>query len=102
VEKSGLAARFRAIEIVSEKDEAAYAAILRRHGIPAERFLMVGNSLKSDVLPVLGIGGAGVHIPYHLTWALERATPPTDAGGRFFQVGNIREVPPVAAAWLGR
>lgn len=102
VQKSGLGDRFRAVEIVSEKDIPAYQAILRRHGIPAERFLMVGNSLKSDVLPVLGLGGAGAHIPYHLTWALERATAPSDAAGRFFQVASIREIPAVVEAWRGR
>jgi putative hydrolase of the HAD superfamily len=100
--KSGLAGRFRAVEILSEKDEAAYAAILRRHGVAPERFLMVGNSLKSDNLPVRGLGAAGVHIPYHLTWAMERAEAPTDAAGRFFSIGNIRELPAVVAAWSAR
>lgn len=102
VEKSGLAGLFRAVEIVSEKDPAAYAAILRRHGIAAERFLMVGNSVKSDIAPVLELGGAGVHIPYHITWALEHATAPAGAEGRFFSVEKMTELPPVVATWAAR
>ncbi len=102
VEKSGLGGRFRAVEIVSEKDPAAYAAILRRHGIAAERFLMVGNSVKSDILPVLELGGAGVHIPYHITWALEHAVAPAGAEGRFFAIAKMTELPPVVAGWAAR
>jgi putative hydrolase of the HAD superfamily len=99
IAKSGLAGRFRAVEIVSEKDEATYAAILRRHGIAAERFLMVGNSVKSDILPVIELGGASVHIPHHLTWALEHAHPPVGAEGRFFSIAKMAELPPVVSAW---
>ncbi len=102
VAKSGLGKLFRAIEIVSEKDEAAYATILRRHGIAAEKFLMVGNSVKSDILPVLDLGGAGVHIPYHITWALEHATAPTGAEGRFFSIAKMPELPSVVAQWAAR
>jgi putative hydrolase of the HAD superfamily len=90
--KSGLAPHFRAVEIVTEKDEPTYAAILTRHGVRPEEFLMVGNSLKSDILPVLALGGSGVHIPYHLLWPLEHATPP-DAPGRFFQIESFRALP---------
>jgi putative hydrolase of the HAD superfamily len=97
--KSGLAHFFSHVEIVSEKNESAYAAILRRHAIRAESFLMVGNSLKSDILPVLALGGAGVHIPYALTWAHEHAEPPPAAGGRFIAVASIREVPALLAAF---
>jgi putative hydrolase of the HAD superfamily len=98
--KSGLAGRFHAVEIVSEKDERAYAAILHRLGIPPRRFFMVGNSLKSDILPVLALGGAGAYVPYHLTWALERADGLPQAEGRFFQVDHIRAVPAAIEAWL--
>ena len=95
--KSGLAERFERVEIVSEKDTATYAGIFRRHGIFAERFLMVGNSLKSDILPVLALGGAGAYVPYHLTWAVERVEelPPSD--GRFFRLNSLRELTEVIA-----
>jgi len=90
---SGLAGLFRAVEIVSEKDSGTYERILRRHGIPPQRFLMVGNSLKSDILPVLEIGGVAAHVPYHLTWAAERVDRVPDAAGRFFQLRSLRELP---------
>lgn len=98
VAKSGLADYFHHIEIVSEKNEAAYATILRRHAIQPHGFLMVGNSLKSDILPVLTLGGTGVHIPYHLTWAHEHVETLPAAEGRFFEVKSIREIPRIIAA----
>jgi putative hydrolase of the HAD superfamily len=91
--KSGLAPHFRAIEILAEKDEAAYAAILRRHGIAPADFLMIGNSLKSDILPVLALGGSAVHIPYHVTWAHEHVEQLPDAPGRFHQLTSLRDLP---------
>ncbi|MBD3764313.1 MAG: HAD family hydrolase [Rhodobacterales bacterium] len=74
--QSGLGDLFHGVEIVSDKTPAVYAAIFARHGEGVERALMVGNSLKSDVLPVLAAGGWGVHVPHGLTWALEAAEPP--------------------------
>jgi putative hydrolase of the HAD superfamily len=78
VARSGLADHLWRVEIVSEKDEATYQRILDRHGIEPAEFVMVGNSLRSDVLPVRAIGGCGVHIPYHVTWELERAEASDD------------------------
>mgnify|MGYP001554292203 CR=1 FL=1 len=98
VAKSGLARFFAQIEIVSEKNEATYAAVLRRHRIAPERFLMVGNSLKSDILPVLAVGGAGAHVPYPLLWAAERAAEPPSLPGRFFPLAHVRDLPRVVAA----
>jgi putative hydrolase of the HAD superfamily len=100
--KSGLADRFQHIEIVSEKDTTTYAAILRRHAIRPESFLMVGNSLKSDILPVLSLGGAGVHIPYHLTWALEHAEELPQGHERFFQLKTLRELPEIVRGLAAR
>ena len=95
--KSNLAAHFRAIEIVSEKNADTYATIFRRHAIAPERFLMVGNSIKSDILPVLALGGAGAHVPYHLTWAHERVEELPRADGRFFELKTLRELAAVIA-----
>lgn len=95
--KSGLAAHFARVEIVSEKDEPTYAGIFRRHGIAAENFLMVGNSLKSDILPVLALGGAGAFVPYHLTWAAERVEESPQAEGRFFRLTSLHDLPAVIA-----
>ncbi len=71
---SGLAPYFDHVEIVSEKDAATYRRILDRHGIDPSRFLMVGNSMRSDIVPVLAVGGHAVHVPYHLLWAHQAAT----------------------------
>lgn len=71
VAQSGLSHLFRRIEIVSEKDVPAYARVLREFGVAPAHFAMVGNSLRSDVEPVVRLGGWGVHVPYHATWAHE-------------------------------
>jgi putative hydrolase of the HAD superfamily len=89
---SGLADLFDAIEIVSEKDEPTYRRLLERAHVSADRFVMVGNSVRSDVLPVLAIGGRAVHIPYHTTWAHEHA----DHDGAVPTLASIRDLP----AWL--
>ena len=99
VAKSGLAANFRHIEIVSEKDANSYRRFFTRHGIAPEKFLMVGNSLKSDILPVLELGGAGAHIPYHITWAAEHAEPPVAHPGRLFTLRHMGELPDVVRQW---
>lgn len=71
IEASGLAPLFERLEIVSEKDEPTYERVIASMGVAPDRFAMVGNSVRSDVLPVLAVGGHAVHIPYHLTWAHE-------------------------------
>ena len=96
---SGVAAHFRHVEIVSEKDAATYAAILRRYAVEPREFLMVGNSLKSDVMPVLALGGAGVHVPYHITWEAERVETGPAAGRNFFEIATLRELPGVVRTW---
>jgi putative hydrolase of the HAD superfamily len=71
LKKSNLETYFHHIEIMSEKEEKDYIKLLKHLDCKPEEFLMIGNSLKSDVLPVLSIGGAAVHIPFHTTWAHE-------------------------------
>jgi putative hydrolase of the HAD superfamily len=71
VAASGLASLFGRIEIVSEKDAKAYARVLGEFAVQPHEFAMVGNSLRSDIEPVLRLGGWGVHMPYHVTWAHE-------------------------------
>ena len=89
VRESGLADRFRRIEIVSEKDPATYARLLEEFGVPARNFLMVGNSLRSDIAPVLELGGWGVHVPYHRTWMHEAEVPPIPGRARMREVAAI-------------
>jgi putative hydrolase of the HAD superfamily len=74
--QSGLGDYFDGVEIVSEKSVATYQEILARRAISARAFMMVGNSLKSDVIPVLDAGGWAVYVPHGLTWELEHANPP--------------------------
>ncbi len=75
--RSGIADYFDGVEIVSNKTDETYLQILQRHELVAEEFLMVGNSLKSDVLPILDIGANALHIPYHSTWAHEEVSDET-------------------------
>jgi putative hydrolase of the HAD superfamily len=80
VRQCGLADLFGRIEVVSEKDPPTYARVLREFDMPAHRFVMIGNSLRSDIAPVLELGGWGVHVPYHATWIHEtEAEVPADA-----------------------
>lgn len=74
--QSGLGDYFHAVEIVSNKTAATYDTIFARHGDGAARALMVGNSMKSDVIPALEAGAWGVFVPHDLTWKLEHAEPP--------------------------
>lgn len=71
LQKSGLESYFHHIEIMSEKHEKDYLKLLKHLDCKPENFLMIGNSLKSDVLPVLAIGGNAIHVPFHTTWAHE-------------------------------
>lgn len=71
VARSGLSSLFGRIEIVSEKDPVTYRRVLSEFGLQPQQFMMVGNSLSSDVAPVLQVGGFAVHVPYPLTWALD-------------------------------
>ena len=91
--RSGLGPHFSKVEIVSEKNEVAYAAILRRHGINPDHFLMVGNSVKSDVLPVVALGGQAVHIPYETTWAHERVEGAEPETHGYVRLDSITELP---------
>lgn len=72
--RSGVADYFDVIEIVSDKNANAYEQILQRHNVSASNFLMVGNSMKSDILPVLDVGAQALHVPYHSTWTHEEVT----------------------------
>jgi putative hydrolase of the HAD superfamily len=69
---SGLGIYFHHIEVMADKQEVNYEKLLKRLEIESKEFFMIGNSLKSDVLPVLGIGGYAVHIPFHTTWEHEK------------------------------
>lgn len=100
VAQSGLAGLFQRIEIVSEKSEAAYRRVLGEFKLAPAQFAMVGNSLRSDIEPVLAIGGWGVHMPYHVTWAHELQTGLSGEHERMLAVDGPAGVP-AAVARLG-
>lgn len=90
---SGLGSHFRHVEIVSEKNEQTYEALLEKYQIRPSRFLMVGNSLRSDILPVVAVGGKAVHIPYHITWQHEIVhNPPVDKNG-CYELEHMGQLP---------
>ncbi len=89
--KSNLNSYFHHVEIMSEKDDANYLKLIKHLDIRPSELLMVGNSLKSDVLPVLNIGGYAIYVPYHITWAHEEIEQSIDSG-MFKSVENIRDI----------
>ncbi len=91
VRGSGLWKYFRSIEIVSEKNEQTYLEILNKNNILPEYFLMVGNSLKSDILPVTKIGGTGIYIPHKFTWRYEELDGTRDLD-RFVELKTISDL----------
>ena len=92
VAQSGLGDLFHGVEIVSDKTPEVYRRIFARHGTGASQAMMVGNSLKSDVLPAIAAGGWGVHVPHGITWALEHAEPP-QAEPRFHSLPSLETLP---------
>jgi putative hydrolase of the HAD superfamily len=98
IAESGLGELFEHVAVVAEKDEQTYARFAAQLGVDPGHLVMVGNSVRSDVLPVLAIGGRAVHIPYHVTWAHESAEAPADG---YAQLSTIRDLPPYLAAGPG-
>ena len=90
--RSGLGDLFDHVEIVSEKDEATYRRLFQRYQAAPERFVMIGNSLKSDILPVARLGYRAIHVPYHATWIHEHVPEAELAGVEFQQVASLEEV----------
>ncbi|MBZ9955717.1 MULTISPECIES: HAD family hydrolase [unclassified Mesorhizobium] len=97
---SGLGDLFDAIEIVSDKNAATYARVFSRHGDGPARSMMVGNSLKSDVVPAIEAGGWGVHVPHELTWVLEHIEAPI-AEPRFRQISDLGQLPELIESLAG-
>ncbi len=93
VRQCGLADLFGRIEIVSEKDAGTYARLLREFGLPAAQFAMIGNSLRSDIAPVLELGGWGIHVPYHTTWAHENEAEIAADAPRLRRVAEASALP---------
>ena len=94
--QSGLGELFDGVEIVSDKTAARYAEIFARLGDGAPRAMMVGNSMKSDVVPAIEAGGWGVHVPHDLLWDLEHAEAP-EGNARFHAIPSLADLPELVA-----
>ena len=93
IARSGLQDCFRYIEIVSKKTVPVYKDLLEKLSIDPKRFLMVGNSLRSDILPLLELGAHAVYIPHELTWQHEHSDPPPAGQAGFYQLEHIGQLP---------
>ena len=98
IEESGLADLFHRIEVVSEKDAKTYSRVLRELDVPAAEFAMIGNSLRSDIEPVLMLGGWGIYMPYHITWAHEAEHAVTGHQARMTTVDSADQLAAAVAA----
>ena len=91
IARSGLAPHFDGIHILAEKDVGTYRKVLRSAGVEPKTFLMVGNSIRSDIVPVVALGARAVHIPYYVTWAHETAE--TAGAAKFDVLTTIKDLP---------
>lgn len=106
VHKSGLAQFFDGIEIISEKDVETYKKIMKRYQAKPEEFLMIGNTLRSDIVPPVKLGAQGIHIPYTTSWHYEQSLITDDEKAQFVTLPSMKDVPPLldklAASGQGR
>jgi putative hydrolase of the HAD superfamily len=93
ITRSGLAPFFRYIEIVSDKNPESYAGLMKRYAIAPDRFLMVGNSLRSDIHPVLALGAKAVYVPARLTWTHEIVDPPPADRPGYYEIRHLGLLP---------
>jgi putative hydrolase of the HAD superfamily len=91
--RSGLGEYFKDIEVVSDKTRESYARLFKNHGLDARRIVMVGNSLRSDILPVLELGASTVYVPYPNTWLHEAADVPATGTPGFYELENLGQLP---------
>ena len=97
IDRSGFEDLFDGIEIVSEKDPLTYRNIFARYGVEPEEAVMIGNSMKSDILPVLACGGSAIHIPYEITWVHEMVDQTEIDNDAIVTVETIADVPDTIA-----
>jgi putative hydrolase of the HAD superfamily len=97
LKRSGIDGYFRCVEIVSEKTDEVYSNIFSKYRIEPKRFLMVGNSLKSDILPVVQAGGYAVFVPYDLTWVHENLTDQKIDKSAYHELENLGQLPALVA-----
>ncbi len=95
LKNSGIAGFFHHIEIMTGKTEEHYMKLLNHLDIPAEEFLMIGNSLKSDIIPVIQLGGYAIHVPFQITWQHEEMKDHELSGYEYFSVSTLKEILPL-------
>jgi len=95
LKKSGLEPFFHHIEIMSEKKPEDYKKLIAHLDIPASQFMMIGNSLKSDILPVVEIGSHAIYVPHEITWQHEKVDVIDDLKSKYNKVDHLREVLPI-------
>ena len=100
IKRSGLGGYFSYVEIVSEKDAHSYKKLLDKYQIDPHRFLMVGNSLRSDILPVIALGGKAIYIPHNLTWEHENIDNLVPGENSYYQIEHLGEIPSFVARLL--
>lgn len=91
IERSGLSEFFQHVEVLSDKKEENYLHLLNHLQIDVKEFLMIGNSLKSDVLPILGIGAQAIHIPFHTTWKHEEVSIEKN-GYNYLKISRLQDI----------
>jgi len=91
--RSGIGDCFRYVEVVSQKTQGTYEALLSKYRIEPQRLLMVGNSLKSDILPVLALGGQAVYVPYHVTWVHETVDCQRAGHDEYYELEHLGQLP---------
>lgn len=94
--RSGLGTYFQHVEVVADKTREIYAAILAKHRVEPARFLMIGNSMRSDILPVLELGARAVYIPGHLSWSHEHSDLPDNLANHFVELEHLGQL----HAWI--
>ncbi|TKD63416.1 HAD family hydrolase [Flavobacterium sp. ASW18X] len=92
LEKSGLSKYFHHVEVLSDKKESNYKNLLEHLEIDVNEFLMVGNSLKSDVIPLLNIGAQAIHIPFHTTWVHETVSEKEEQENDYLKLNSIKDL----------
>ena len=99
VARSGLGRYFAGVEVVADKTPQTYADILRRRGVAAEQFVMVGNSPRSDVLPVATLGGRAIYVPDENTWVYDLVDVPPELPGHVYRVARLGEIVGLIRGW---
>ena len=95
LEKSGLLEYFHHIEVLSDKKEANYSKLLNHLEIKPSEFLMIGNSLKSDILPLINIKASAVHVPFHTTWLHEQVDVNTEESKQYKTIKSLKDLPKI-------